>query len=131
MNRGPVMAWVGLLLAWPLLGSNPLTGILSPENLKRASARGLSVRPGSRPDTVVLEFTGSGPGELVIPVPKAGRNWTDCGAFTFEFASDSTIRWFLGINTREAKDFGYSVQPYEGVPVKAAISSAYPLLTPA
>jgi hypothetical protein len=115
------------LLCAPLFGTgNPLDGIFSPENLKRATVTGVDARPGDKADTVVLRFPGAAEaGEVVVPVPEAAGDWTGYGAFTFEFASDSTIRWQLGIRNRAGRMFGYRVQPYKGVPVKAAISSAF------
>lgn len=116
-----------LFLSSALLSSdNPLQGILSPGNLKKAEVSGVEWRAGERPDTVVLRFPSSEkPGTIVVPVPEAGRDWTKHGTFTFEFTSDSTIRWHLVIRNRQGKEFTYRVQPYRNVPVKAAISSSF------
>lgn len=105
---------------------NPLEGIFSPENLKRATMSGVEVRPGERPDTLILRFPGTEqPGELVVPVPPQARDWTRRGAFTFEFVSDSTLRWTLALRNRAGQTFTWRVQPYQNVPVKAAVSADF------
>ena len=116
-----------LLLGVPAFGAdNPLQGILQPENLKRAQVVGVEVIPGERPDSVVLKFPSSEtPGVITVPVPAAGRDWTGYGAFTFEFTSNSTIRWLLDIRNRKGEVFTYRVQPYQDLPVKAAITAPF------
>jgi hypothetical protein len=119
-------AAVCLLLAFALPGAgNPLAEIFGPENLKRATASGVELRAGGRPGTVVLRFSPEQAGEFVVPVPAAARDWTGYGAFTFEFVSDSTLRWDLAIRNRAGQSFNYRVQPYQGVRAKAAISAAF------
>ena len=117
-----------LLLLWgPAFGAeNPLQGIFQPENLKRAQVVGVEVSAGEHPDSVVLKFPSSEtPGVLTVPVPAAGRDWTGYGTFTFEFASNSTIRWLLDIRNRKGEVFTYRVQPYQDLPVKAAITAPF------
>ncbi|HOL70385.1 MAG TPA: hypothetical protein PLA43_02015 [Bryobacteraceae bacterium] len=127
MRGAPVVSVIILALCVSLCGAaNPLEGIFSAENLKRATVKGVEVRPGDQPDTVVLRFPGEAePAELAIPVPEAARDWTRYGTFTFEFLSDSTLRWQIGIRNRAGRVFGYRVQPYKGVRAKAAITSAF------
>ncbi|MBI3696586.1 MAG: hypothetical protein HY238_17315, partial [Acidobacteria bacterium] len=107
-------------------GDNPLSGIFSPENLKAAKTSGVEVSPGARPDTLVLRFhPGEEAGAVTVPVPPAARDWTSSGAFTFEFTSDSTIRWMLQIRNGRGQEFTYRVQPFQNVPVKAAITASF------
>ncbi len=113
-------------LASPALAANPLAGIFSPENLKKAQIRGVKVEPADRPETLVLCFPASEtPGSFTVPVPPAAADWSRCGAFTFEFVSSSTIRWEMQIRNRGGQTFTYRVQPYQDVPAKAAISNAF------
>jgi hypothetical protein len=108
------------------LAGNPLAGLLDRDNLKRAAISGVSVEPGVRPDTVVLRFAPADqPGSLVLPVPEAARDWRRWGGLTFQFVSDSTIRWQLEIRNRRGEVFTYRVQPYQGVPVKASIPASF------
>jgi hypothetical protein len=109
-----------------LAAENPLTGMLSGENLKKLQATGVELRAGPKPDSVVLKFPASDTaGTLVIPVPEAARDWTHSGAFTFDFTSTSTIKWQLVIRNGKGETFGLTVAPYQDVPVRAAVSSAY------
>lgn len=118
-------AVVLLYAAACLAAENPLAGLFSPENLKRAEARGVEVAPGPKPDSVLLRFAPlDEPGSFRILLPEGARDWTGYG-LTFEFVSDSTIRWQLEIRNRQGQTFGYRVQPYENVSVKAAISNAF------
>jgi hypothetical protein len=113
-------------IALPAWAANPLEGIFGPENLKKAQVEGVKVEPGGRPDTLLLRFPASEtPGSLTVPVPPAAADWSSCGAFTFEFASSSTIRWEMQIRNRRGQTFTYRVQPYQDVPAKAAISNAF------
>ena len=103
---------------------NPLAGLLGPENLKKAQIERVQLAPGPKPDSVLLRFApGDAPGSLAIPVPDAARDWTSYG-LSFEFVSNSTIRWELQIRNRQGQAFTYRVHPFENVPVKAVISNA-------
>ncbi len=107
-----------------MLAQNPLAGLLSPENLKRAERAGVEATPGPKPHSVILRFPSSEtPGSLTVPVPAAARDWTGYG-LTFEFQSNSTIRWEMQIRNRKGQLFTYRVQPYQDVPVKASITNA-------
>lgn len=109
-----------------VFGQNPLQGLLGLENLKKAERAGVEVMPGERPDSVVLKFPASEtPGGLTVAVPEAGRDWTAYRTFTFEFVSNSTIRWQLEIRNRKGQVFTYRVQPYQDVLVKAAIPMSF------
>lgn len=115
-----------LCLALAAPAENPLAGLLDRDNLKRAEISRVLVEPGLRPDTVVLRFQpAEQPGSLVLPVPEAARDWTRWGGLTFEFVSDSTIRWQLEIRNRRGAAFTYRVQPYQGVRVKASIPASF------
>ena len=116
-----------LLITCPLLpAQNPLQGLFSPENLKKAERSGVEVTPGQRPDSVVLKFPASDtPGSLTVPVPEAGRDWTRSRALTFEFTSNSTIRWMLEIRNQKGQVFTYRVQPFQDVPVKATVAASF------
>ncbi len=116
---------VALSVCASLAAENPLAGLLAPENLKRAHVVGLRVEPGPKPDSVVLRFPASDtPGSFTVPVPESGKDWRGYG-LSFEFASTSTIRWELQIRNTQGQTFTYRVQPYENVPVRAFISSAF------
>jgi hypothetical protein len=109
-----------------LLLLNPLQGLFSPENLQKAKISGVIASPGSRPDSLVLRFPSrEEPSSLTVPVPAAGADWSAHGAFTFEFRSDSTIRWTLAIRNRAGQEFTYRVQPMAGVRVKAVIPRSF------
>ncbi|MCS6953681.1 MAG: hypothetical protein RMK57_06120 [Bryobacterales bacterium] len=115
-----------LCLLVAFLTGNPLAGILSRDNLARADISRVLVEPGQRPDTVVLRFqSAEQPGSLVLPVPEAARDWTRWGGLTFEFLSDSTIRWQLEIRNRRGETFTYRIHPYQGVRVKASIPASF------
>ncbi len=121
----PLKLILAAALASPLcFAQNPLAGLLSPENLKHAVREGVEVTPG-RPGSLILKFPAADtPGSLTVPVPEEARDWSGYG-LTFEFVSDSTIRWELQIKNRKGQLFTYRVQPYENVPVKASISNAF------
>ncbi len=120
---------------------NPLQGIFSPENLKKAKTAGVQVAAGERPDQVVLRFPPvekpwnlsnfdwsndwTGGNTFTIPVPPAARDWTGYGTFTFEFVSNSTLRWFLQIRNRKGEKFNIRVQPFENIRSKAAVTDSY------
>lgn len=104
-------------------GDNPLAGLFLEENLRRAHVQGVTPRPGPEPGAVTLDFPASArPGILRVPVPAAARDWSQCRTFTFRFTSTSTIRWEMEIRNARGEVFGWRVQPYAHVPVKAAIS---------
>ncbi len=124
------------------LAQNPLEGLLSPENLKRAEQHNVVVSPGARPGTVALKFPPANPGgqplylfhlepwplspgSLTVPVPKGARDWTRHGALTFEFSSSSTITWELRIRNTRGQMFTFRVAPFQDVPVKVSIPSAF------
>ena len=114
-----------LLVSSVQAANNPLRGILGAENLKRAKITGVSVQAGPVEDSVILKFPSSEtPGTLEIPVPAAGADWTRYQAFTFEFRSDSTIRWDLAIRNRKGEVFSYRVQPFAGVHARASIPAS-------
>lgn len=117
----PVFALTTLAAA----AENPLAGMLAPDKLKKAQVSGVQAAPGAKPDSVELRFPAAEtPASFVVPVPDAARDWRSY-ALTFEFVSNSTIRWELQIRNRQGQTFTYRVQPYENVPVKAAISNAF------
>jgi hypothetical protein len=124
------------------LAQNPLEDLLSPANLQKAERQGVTVTPGNRPGTVALKFSPANPGgqpiylfhlepwrlapgSLTVPVPKAARDWTRYGALTFEFSSNSTITWELRIRNSKGQMFTFRVAPFQDVPVKVAIPSAF------
>ena len=120
------LALAAVWLALPAWAANPLEGIFGPENLKTAQAAGVKVEPAGKRDTLLLRFPASEtPGSFTVPVPPAAADWSKCGAFTFEFVSNSTIRWEMQIRNRRGQTFTYRVQPYQDVPAKAAISNAF------
>ena len=120
------LALAAVWLALPAWAANPLEGIFGPENLKTAQAAGVKVEPAGKRDTLLLRFPASEtPGSFTVPVPPAAADWSRCGAFTFEFVSNSTIRWEMQIRNRRGQTFTYRVQPYQDVPAKAAISNAF------
>lgn len=105
---------------------NPLQGLLGPENLKRAQATGVQVSAVAGADAVELRFPSSDQaGSITIPVPEAARDWSKYRTFTFEFQSDSTIRWDLQIRNRQGEIFSYRVQPYQDVRARAAIDRSF------
>ncbi len=105
---------------------NPLAGLLSPENLENAEINGLKMTPGGDGRSVVLRFPSSeAPGTIVIPVPEIARDWSQTGTFTFETASNSTIRYNLTIRNAAGESFRYRMHPYADVPVKVAIPSRF------
>ena len=122
MRRGVSVFWLlfgGLLCP---AADNPLRGIFSDDNVKRAQIAGVQVKPGSRADSLLLTFPpGETPGSLTVLVPEVARDWTGYRAFSFEFRSNSTIRWDLQIRNRKGETFTYRVQPYQDVAVRAAI----------
>jgi hypothetical protein len=105
-----------------LAADNPLAGIFSAENMKKARIEGVDARPGPQPDSLVLKFpTSDTPGTLVLPVPEAARDWTAYRTLTFHFTSTSTIRWDLVIRNRQGQSAGFQLHPHQDLPVKAAI----------
>ena len=109
-----------------LLLAAGLAQLLSPENLKDAQISGVTVEAGSRPGALRLRFPASEtPGRITLAVPAAAADWSHAGALTFEFQSDSTIRWNLEIRNRQGQVFSYRVQPLQNVRAKAAISNAF------
>lgn len=134
-----IALWFGACL---VLAQNPLEDLLSPENLKKAERHGVQVSPGRRKGTVTLRFSPANPGgqpiylfhlepwrlapgSLTVPVPSAARDWTRHGALTFEFSSNSTITWELRIRNSKGQMFTFRVAPFQDVPVKVAIPSAF------
>jgi hypothetical protein len=104
---------------------NPLTGLLSTENLKNAKVANLDIAAGERPDWLTLNFhSREAPGLVVVPVPQAARDWTKGAALSFEFVSTSTIRFSLVIRNRKGEEFTYRVQPMEKLPVKVVITAS-------
>ncbi|MDP3000296.1 MAG: hypothetical protein Q8N47_22615 [Bryobacterales bacterium] len=105
---------------------NPLAGLFGPENLKRAHSAGVAVAAAGSADAVELRFPAADQAAwFTIPVPEAARDWTRFETFTFEFQSDSTIRWDLQIRTRKGETFSYRVQPYQNVRARAAVARSF------
>lgn len=132
----------GLLIAGSAIAGNSLEDLLSPESLQKAERHGIEVSPGPRRGTAVLRFSPANhggqpiylfhlepwrlaPGSLTVPVPKAARDWTRHGALTFEFSSSSTITWELRIRNTKGEMFTFRVAPFQDVPVKVSIPSAF------
>jgi hypothetical protein len=103
---------LGMVLPLVLCLLNPLASLFGPENLKRAQSTGVEVAGAGDAGAVELRFPAADQAaSFTSPVPEAARDWTRFEAFTFEFQSDSTIRWELQIRTREGETFSYRVQP--------------------
>ena len=105
---------------------NPLQGLFGPENLKRAQSTGVEVAAAGNAEAVELRFPAADQAaSFTIPVPEAARDWTRFETFTFEFQSDSTIRWDLQIRTRKGETFSYRVQPYQNMRARAAVARSF------
>ncbi len=120
--RSALILFLAACFSSPALPENPLRPMLAPESLAKVERTGAEITPGPETESVVLRFPASDqPTGVVLPVPSRASDWTRFGAFSFEFASNSTIRFRLTFRSRKGETFVYVVQPFENVPVRAVI----------
>src|SRR5512140_1379463 len=124
-----LLALIVFVAAALTAADNPLAGLLSRDNFKKLQATGVDVKPGAKPDSLLLTFPASdSSGTLVIPIPEGARDFSRYRTFVFDFTDTSTLKWDLSLRNAKGQAFSFRVMPYENVPVRAAVSSRY-LLT--
>lgn len=121
-----VVSFLSLLVSCSQPSDNPLSSLLSPENLENAEVEGVNVTPGNDGNSMVLRFPPSdAPATISLPVPEEARDWSKVGTFTFEATSNSTIRYNLTIGNAEGESFRYRIHPFADVPVRVAIPGRF------
>lgn len=86
----------------------------------------LPVAAGILESPRTLRFAPSeSPVVVKLPVPPADRDFTKARALVFEFQSDSTIRFRLGLKNSQGQVFSFRVNPFENLRVRGAIDAQY------